>query len=102
MMEVEIHNYEQGERRAYQEESHDALRRRLADRSHHRKTKTESELAAMGGTAETTPMLCPKLSKVTFDVCQISKTKAQTKVMLLLIPEDKEGQLCCQSVQMSE
>ncbi len=35
--------------------------------------------------------------KVTFDVLQISKTKAQTKVMLLLIQEGEEGQFYCQS-----
>jgi hypothetical protein len=66
------------------------------------KTKhTASELAAMGGTAETPPVLRPKQSKyvvkVTFDARKISKTKAQTKVMLLLIPEGEEGQFYCQS-----
>ena len=35
--------------------------------------------------------------KVTFDARQISKTKAQTEVMLLLIPEGEEGQFYCQS-----
>ncbi len=34
--------------------------------------------------------------KVIFDR-QISKTKAQTSVMLLLIPEGEEGQFYCQS-----
>ena len=35
--------------------------------------------------------------KVTFDSRQISKTKAQTEVMLLIIPEGADGQLYCQS-----
>ncbi len=55
---------------------------------------TASELAAMGGTAETAPVMRQKHSKyvvkVTFDARQISKTKAQTEVMLLLIPEGEE------------
>ena len=55
----------------------------------------------MGGTAETLPVLRRKQSKyvvkVTFDARQISKTKAQTEVMLLLIPEGEEGQFYCQS-----
>ena len=50
----------------------------------------------MDCTAETAPVLRPKQSKyvakVTFDARQISKTKAQTEVMLLLIPEGEEGQ----------
>ena len=33
--------------------------------------------------------------KVTFDARQISKTKAQTEVMLLLIPEDREAGRDC-------
>ena len=62
---------------------------------------TASEMAAMGGTAGTVPVLRQKQSKyvvkVTFDARQISKTKAQTEVMLLLIPEGEEGQFYCQS-----
>jgi hypothetical protein len=50
---------------------------------------------------ETTPVLRPKqgkyVVKVTFDARQISKTKAQTEVMLLLNSEGKEGQFFCQS-----
>ncbi len=46
-------------------------------------------------------MLRPKqgkyVVKVTFDARQISKTKAQTEVMLLLNSEGEEGQFFCQS-----
>ncbi len=65
---------------------------------------TLSEMAVMAGMAETVQVLLLKQSKyvvnnvkVTFDVLQISKTKEQTKVMLLLIQEGEEGQFYCQS-----
>jgi hypothetical protein len=38
--------------------------------------------------------------QITFDTRQISKTKAQTEVMLLLIPEGREGELYCQSAML--
>ncbi len=55
---------------------------------------TLSEMAVMAGMAETAQVLLLKQSKyvvkVTFNVLQISNTKAQTKVMLLLIQEGEE------------
>jgi hypothetical protein len=64
---------------------------------------TASELAARaaGGPADAVqvPLRSKQgkyIVKVTFDARQISKTKAQT-VMLLLIPEGEEGQFYCQS-----
>jgi hypothetical protein len=99
MLEAEIHNYEQGERRAYQEESHDAGWQKGRTIVKRKKCVRVGGDGRHGGDDADA---ASQAEQVTFDVCQISKTKAQTKVMLLLIPEGKEGQLCCQSVQMSE
>jgi hypothetical protein len=100
VLEAEILNYEQGEptKKAHVTPAG----RKVAPKPAVTETKhTASVLAAMGGTAETAPVLRPKQSKyvvkVTFDARQISKTKAQTEVMLLLIPEGEEGQFYCQS-----
>ncbi len=100
VLEAEILNYEQGEptKKAHATPAG----RNVAPKVGITETKrTAAELAAMGGTAETLPVLRRKQStyvvKVTFDARQISKTKAQTEVMLLLIPEGEEGQFYCQS-----
>ena len=100
VLEAEIRNYEQGEpskkARVTPAGRKVASTVKIIDTKH-----TASEMAAMGGTADTVPVLRQKQSKyvvkVTFDARQISKTKAQTEVMLLLIPEGEEGQLYCQS-----
>jgi hypothetical protein len=99
-LEAEILNYEQGEPTKKARVTRGG--RKVAPTVAITETKhTASEMAAMDGTAETAPVLRPKQSKyvakVTFDARQISKTKAQTEVMLLLIPEGEEGQFYCQS-----
>ena len=99
-LEAEILNYEQGEPTKKARVTKGG--RKVAPKVGITEMKlTASEMAAMDGTAETAPVLRPKQSKyvakVTFDARQISKTKAQTEVMLLLIPEGEEGQLYCQS-----
>jgi len=100
VLEAEILNYEQGE--PTKKARVTPAGRKVAPKVAITETKhPASELAAMGGTAETAPVLRPKqrkyVVKVTFDARQISKTKAQTEVMLLLIPEGEEGQFYCQS-----
>ena len=100
VLEAEILNYEQGE--PTKKARVTPAGRKVAPKVAITETKnTASVLAAMGDTAETAPVLRPKQSKyvvkVTFDARQISKTKAQTEVMLLLIPEGEEGQFYCQS-----
>ena len=100
MLEAEIGNYEQG--KPTQQARVTPAGRKVAPKVGITETKhTAAELEAMGGTAETLPVLRRKQSKylvkVTFDARQISKTKAQTEVMLLLIPEGEEGQFYCQS-----
>jgi hypothetical protein len=100
VLEAEILNYEQGE--PTKKARVTPAGRKVAPKVAIIETKnTASVLAAMGDTAETAPVLRPKQSKyvvkVTFDARQISKTKAQTEVMLLLIPEGEEGQFYCQS-----
>jgi hypothetical protein len=65
-------------------------------------TASELEARAVGGPADAAqvPLHSKQgkyIVKVTFDARQISKTKAQTEVMLLLIPECEEGQFYCQS-----
>jgi len=100
VLEAEILIYEQGE--PTKKARVTPAGRKVAPKVAITETKhTASELAAMGGTAETAPVLRPKQSKyvvkVTFDARQISKTKAQTVVMLLLSPESEEGQFYCQS-----
>ena len=100
VLEAEILNYEQGEPT---KKGHvTPAGRKVAPKVGVTETKhTASEMSAMGGTAQTLPVLRQKQSKyvvkVTFDARQISKTKAQTEVMLLLIPEGEEGQFYCQS-----
>ena len=101
VLEAEILNYEQGE--PTKKARVTPAGRKVAPKVAITETKhTASEMAALGGAAETrTPVLRRKQSKyvvkVTFDARQISKTKAQTEVMLLLIPDGEEGQVYCQS-----
>ncbi len=64
-------------------------------------TASELQARAVGGPADAAqvPLRSKQgkyIVKVTFDARQISKTKAQTKVMLLLIQEGEEGQFYCQ------
>jgi hypothetical protein len=100
VLEAEILNYEQGEP---SKKAHvTPAGRRVESKVRITETKhTAALIEAMGGTAEKMPVLRLKQSKyivkVTFDARQISKTKAQTEVMLLLIPEGEEGQFYCQS-----
>ncbi len=101
-LEAEILTYEQGERT--KKACGTKAGRKVAPKVSIRVTETKhtaSEMEAMGCTAETAPALQQKQSKyvakVTFTARQISKTKAQTEVMLLLIPEGEEGQFYCQS-----
>ena len=100
VLEAEIRNYEQGE--PSKKARVTPAGRKVASVVNIVDTKhTASEMAAMGGTEGTVPVLRQKQSKyvvkVTFDARQISKTKAQTEVVLLLIPEGEEGQFYCQS-----
>ena len=100
VLEAEIGNYERGE--PTKKARVTPAGRKVAPKVGITETKhTAAELEAMGGTAETLPVLRRKQSryvvKVTFDARQISKTKAQTEVMLLLIPDGEEGQVYCQS-----
>jgi hypothetical protein len=100
VLEAEILNYEQGEP---SKKAHvTPAGRKVESKVGITETKhTAALMEAMGGTVETMPVLRPKqakyIVKVTFDARQISKTKAQTEVMLLLIPEGEEGKFYCQS-----
>ena len=100
VLEAEIRNYEQGEP---SKKAHvTPAGRKVESKVGITETKhTAAEMAALGGTGEAMPVLRPKQTKyvvkITFDARQISKTKAQTEVMLLLIPEGEEGQFYCQS-----
>ena len=97
VIETEILNYEQGEatpdRRVLP-----SGRTAVADVKVIEQ-KFTAGLEALGAGASPREKQTKYMIKITFDARQISKTKAQTEVMLLLIPEGKEGQLYCQSAK---
>ena len=105
VLEIEILNYEQGKPT---EKAHVtpggrkvAPRVEITETKHTAAEKKALEEKASAGTADETQVLRRKqkkyMVKVTFDSRQISKTKAQVEVMLLLILEGKEGLFYCQS-----
>ncbi len=103
VLEGEILNYEQGEptKKAHVTQAGRMVAPRV-DITETKHTESELEARAVGGPADTAqvPLRSKQgkyIVKVTFDTRQISKTKAQTEVMLLLIPEGEEGQVYCQS-----
>jgi len=93
VIEMEILNYEQGEatpdRTVRPSGRKAAAEVKIVDR------KVTTGLGASGANARNRQN--KYIIKITFDARQISKTKAQTEVMLLLIPEGREGELYCQS-----
>ena len=95
VIEMEIQNYEQGEatpdRRVLPSGRKAAAEVKVLER------KVTAGLEALGAGAPARKKQTKYIIKITFDARQISKTKAQTEVMLLLIPEGREGQLYCQS-----
>ena len=97
VIETEILNYEQGEatpdRRVLP-----SGRTAVADVKVIEQ-KFTAGLEALGAGASPREKQTKYMIKITFDARQISKTKAQTEVMLLLIPEGREGQLYCQSAK---
>jgi hypothetical protein len=97
VIETEILNYEQGEatpdRRVLP-----SGRTAVADVKVIEK-KFTAGLEALGAGASPREKQTKYMIKITFDARQISKTKAQTEVMLLLIPEGREGEFYCQSAK---
>ena len=95
VIETEILNYEQGEptpdRRVLPSGRKAAAEVKLVE------CKTNASLESLGGPKAVRVKQNKYIVKVTFDARQISKTKAQTEVMLLLLPEGREGELYCQS-----
>jgi hypothetical protein len=105
VLEAEILNYEQGEptKKAHVTPAGRKVAPRVGiTETKHTAFEFKLEARAVGGPADAVqvPLRSKQgkhIVKVTFDARQISKTKAQTEVMLLLIPEGEDGQFYCQS-----
>ena len=94
VIEVETLNYEQGE--ATPDRKVRPSGRKAAAPFKIMEQKVTANLEGMGAEAARAKQV-KYIIKITFDARQISKTKAQTEVMLILIPEGREGELYCQS-----
>ena len=100
MIETEILNYEQGLPTPERQQRPSGRKAAPAPKSLDVKVTAALRDTRPGEEAPARKRQSKYIIKVTFDARQISKTKAQTEVMLLLIPEGREGELYCQSAML--